>query len=431
MKLSLNNTLIPTLVLAFVGVAVTFLAPIFTTTTRWLVLLVVLVYLGLKGKLLAPLRTRFGVVTLLYAFWTVCTMMWSEQPLLSGMKGIAFSMLSLTAVAAGYYWSRHRDASQAVDYLLPLTMCAIVAGLFGRFSAVALDSGPVSMYSGLVVGSNMFGSMLAMCSPYLIWQLYLNWSRRNRRLWWIAVSGIALYYLLAASSRSALLMVLCTLAGLFMALSMTKRLQMIILLVTVTTNAFVLSPGVIERIEQQWIYKSVDRTGGVLNSRRTVWEYSYNQAVKGGWFGGGYGVTIGDTTQFTGGLTAVGYGREKGNSQLAVLEETGLIGGMLYLFLLIALFQRLLKVLLAWPRSPQKTLLAVITGALAGMVVHSCFEAWWVAPGGPETAYFWVLSGIALGLASHKPAVRVAPVQQRGLRKQLQNPPVSPGSATV
>lgn len=432
MKLSLNNTLIPTLLLAFVGVTVTFLVPVFTTTTRWLVLLAVFFHLALKGKLLLPLRTRYGVMALVHAFWTICTVLWSEQPLLSGMKGIALAMMSLTALAAGYYWGRYNEVSKALDYLMPLAVAAIMAGLLGRFSATAIDrAGEVTLYSGLVNGSNMFGSMLAMCSPYLIWKLHQNWPRQRGRLWWMLISGIALFYLLAASSRSALLMVMFTMTGLFMTISMTKRVQLIVISFTVLTNAFLLSPGALERVEQQWIYKSVDTSVGVLNSRRTVWDYSLYQSLKGGWFGGGYGVTIGDTSQFTVGLTAVGYGREKGNSQLAIIEETGFVGGMIYLILLGTLFRRLFTVLMRWSPSPQKTLLAIITGALLGMVIHSAFEAWWVAPGSPEAVYFWVLSGAGLGLASHKPATVALPVRRQGLRRQLQNVPVSPGPATT
>ena len=38
-----------------------------------------------------------------------------------------------------------------------------------------------------------------------------------------------------------------------------------------------------------------------------------------------FGNSIGGGS-FAGGLTAVGYGREKGNTQLAIVEETGLVG---------------------------------------------------------------------------------------------------------
>ena len=41
------------------------------------------------------------------------------------------------------------------------------------------------------------------------------------------------------------------------------------------------------------------------------------------------------------GLTAIGYGREKANSQLAVLEETGFVGGILYVILIASIGREL------------------------------------------------------------------------------------------
>jgi hypothetical protein len=124
----------------------------------------------------------------------------------------------------------------------------------------------------------------------------------------------------------------------------------------------------------------------VLYTRREVWQISYDQAKKGGWLGGGYGVTIGDT-EFEGGFTAVGYGREKGNSQLAIIEETGLIGFALYLNSLLPLFSSLLKSQKRWRRRPEKVLRGIVTGTLFGMLISSVFEAWWVAPSSPESVY--------------------------------------------
>ena len=118
-----------------------------------------------------------------------------------------------------------------------------------------------------------------------------------------------------------------------------------------------------------------------------------------GWSGGGYGVTIGDTN-FKGGLTAIGYGREKGNTQLAIVEETGIIGLLIYLYLLYVLFKRLISEQSKLPRCGTKVLLGIVTGTLFGLIMQSVFEAWWVAPGAPESLYFWTLAGVAQGIAS-------------------------------
>ena len=152
----------------------------------------------------------------------------------------------------------------------------------------------------------------------------------------------------------------------------------------------------------------------MLYTREEVWSKSFEQAKKGGWFGGGYGVTIGDK-DFKGGLTAVGYGREKGNSQLAINEETGLIGLGIYLLSLFVLFKRLIGEQLRLKCSRAGVLLGIVTGTLFGMIMQSVFEAWWVAPGSPESLYFWTLTGVALGITSETKRARIHQVRLNSL----------------
>jgi O-antigen ligase len=98
-------------------------------------------------------------------------------------------------------------------------------------------------------------------------------------------------------------------------------------------------------------------------------------------------------------LTAVGYGREKGNSQLAIVEETGVIGLVFYAFFLSALFSYLFRAFRGASDERAKVALGLVTGALLGMTFQSVFEAWWVAPGSPESAFFWAIAGLGLGLS--------------------------------
>src|SRR5262249_43946651 len=153
-------------------------------------------------------------------------------------------------------------------------------------------------------------------------------------------------------------------------------------------------------INKDYIFKRSGEESGILFSRRSVWQKSYENAEEGGLFGAGYGVTVGDTA-FEGGLTAFGYGREKGNAQLAIVEETGLVGLGFYLILLLTLFTRLVGAHMREKNSDIKVALGIVTGALAGFTMMSVFEAWWVAPGSPESAYFWSLAGVALCLAQN------------------------------
>jgi len=407
--------LVPIMILAFVGTAVSFLNPIFNLTTRWLVLGIVVIYLFLIGEYKHLFHSRFCQVTILFAAWCLCTVIWSEQPMLSFMKIGAFILIVFTCMSAGKLWVRYNPLEHGLIYLVPLLFVTLVAGILGRYFASSnVNFSAVLLYQGMVGGSNMFGSMLAMCAPLLIWQTYLQ---RKNSLWcliWLLLSGISVNYLLATFSRSSILVVVSSLLGFVLSLGVNRKLQISLALLGVFLIGFMVFPGQLEKLQQRYIYKNIPVQYGLLYTREDVWQESFRHAKMGGWIGGGYGVTIGDSG-FEGGLTSVGYGREKGNTQLAIIEETGLIGFGIYLFSIIVLFKGLISELLNLPRGHKRIILSIVTGTLIGMILQSVFEAWWNAPGSPESLYFWTLTGVAIGIVEESKRLRL----QRAVRQPI------------
>ena len=55
------------------------------------------------------------------------------------------------------------------------------------------------------------------------------------------------------------------------------------------------------------------RIQGIFYTRQQVWDESLEHAMRGGFIGGGYGVTIGAPVWASEGFSSIGYGREKGN----------------------------------------------------------------------------------------------------------------------
>ena len=136
----------------------------------------------------------------------------------------------------------------------------------------------------------------------------------------------------------------------------------------------------------------------VLFSRARTWERSYDKAEEGGAVGVGFGVSAGATNDFhLGRLTTGNYTREKSNAQLAMIEETGVIGlAMFVVFLLQSL-----GAVFAGTGDVQgraRTELLFLASLIAGLLIHSAFESWWTAPGSLETPVFWASVGVAAGL---------------------------------
>ena len=202
---------------------------------------------------------------------------------------------------------------------------------------------------------------------------------------------MSMVFLIQSYSRASMMIVVCVVVFFILSMNMKKKAlisSILCLLVVVILSAFSLSMG-------QLIYKNHDND--VFQTRRNVWSESYSQATFGGWLGGGFGVTIGESGYDLNTLSAVGYGREKSNSQLAIVEETGLIGLGFYGLFLFVFFKKALRFYFRL-RGSEKVMMGLVLGALIGVIVQSFFEAWWDAPASPEAIFFWMLFGICTGL---------------------------------
>lgn len=420
-RVSWPRYLFPLALLGFIGPAVLYANQIFTINVRWAIAAALAGLLLLNGKFGSLVRTDVGRTLLLSAVWALLTYFWSSVPRLSLMKAMALVLVSAVMFAAGHWWARRVAMVRVLDYLLPTVALAIVATLVGTAAPQGITKmGDLELYQGLTGNPNMLGTLLAMTVPVLLWRAYR--ARRQQVRWfWSSLVAVVVISQLLANSRAALLVTLITLMAFIFVLPLRRRVTLVLSGLILSLLAVSFTPGWLEKGQERYLYKGGAREAGVLATREDVWEKSYGLAVQGGWFGGGYGVTIGDES-FDGGFTAVGYGREKGNSQLAIMEETGIVGLVLYLAFLAILFRRLYRAFRFTPGPAERVLLALATGSLAGWVTHGTFEAWWVAPGSPEAAYWWALVGVATGIAvSVEQRARLAKASAWGVQSRTES----------
>lgn len=391
---------LPLVIIAFVGLTITFLNPVFNVTSRWIILVfVVLSLVGSRGSFRA-LNNSVGFTALAMVLWSGTTALWSEVPELSLLKAIAFLIISSTGIALGMAWSRSHSLDRTLDFLLPLTIAALAAAVLGRVSANSVVySGEGTFYQGGVGGSNMFGSLLAMCMPLAVWKVFRERTWQGRAIWG-SILVIFILFLLASHARSAMLATLFTLVA--FAIGYRNHQKLIILLggILLSLAIYLLTPNEVNRAVQSIAYKQ-NYSESIFFSRADVWSDSYDRAVKGGIAGDGYGVTIGES-YFQGALTTIGYGREQGNAQMAIVEQTGIIGLIIYLVFLTSLYATIIRGIATAKYRWHRQQLWLVGGALSGMLCMSLFEAWWVAPSSPESVYFWTMTGIAIGLSRNR-----------------------------
>lgn len=394
-KRSFFEMFFPLVALGFIGQGTYLISFVLSANTRWLLLFVLLYYLFAKGKLFQGIPKNLLLVFWLYLFWCAFTVVWSDIYLLSSAKAGVLILISITMTAAGFEWSNQFHWKKGMHWLCFVIILVFISGLYGwsdqsQFYMMQTDS--IELFKGMTNNPNLFGCYQAMILPLLLWKLYDNWTNGNGFKIWLILLGLSSLFLIHTCSRSAMLATACVLFFFILSLNVKKKMISILVLMSILIVVFTVSSMSIEHM----IFKG-DINEDLLKSRRNVWEVSYEKAITGGLIGAGYGVSIGEDSAFNmNGLSSSGYGREKSNSQLGIIEETGFVGLGLYLLYLLIFYKKTLG-FYSRLRGPEKVYMGLLLGAITGILLQSVFEAWWDAPASPEAIFFWILTGTIHG----------------------------------
>jgi O-antigen ligase len=145
----------------------------------------------------------------------------------------------------------------------------------------------------------------------------------------------------------------------------------------------------------------------IYSSRIWMWEPSYKAALEGGLFGLGYGISHPEirsgeySDRYENGRLI----REKGNSTLALIEEAGLIGLVLFLLPIVFLLKKFricnaefimrpFDRLWVTNSSLLTTNYLLLCSAFFAFILHSQFEAWWVGVGSVQLPLFFIYFGL-------------------------------------
>jgi O-antigen ligase len=168
-----------------------------------------------------------------------------------------------------------------------------------------------------------------------------------------------------------------------------------------------------ESIGSIFLYKGKRETG-VFGSRRSPWQQTWNVIRENPWFGSGFG-----TSQISEDMTKLDYAahhidswviREHGNSYLAIIEWTGLLG-VIPFYTLIFLAIRNVALVFSWLRSTRDAFLPALPAAaivVAGLI-DAAFEDWMFAVGYYLCVFFWVMAFILVDVMPARAAVVYVP----------------------
>ena len=412
----------PIAIIAFVGVGIKYITQVFTPTTRWFFLALLALSLIRSGRILSGFYTQFAPFILLYCGWILLTCTWSTVPELSILKAIATICMIFLFTAAGRYWVSGWTTSRPLFYLTPIVAAALPSAFWGANSTPSAGV-DMQLYQGLTGNPNQLGIVVAASFPLIIFLLCQVFTRGTllQRATTVIAALILVTLLLQSGSRASIIVALSVSAFAILALRFSKIITVTILIGSAIGIAVAIVPEIQDQTYTRFVVK-YSPDGNLFYSRQEPWQESVKGARQGGWFGLGYGAAYGYKS-FSGGLTSVGYGRETGNSQLAIIEEIGIVGLGFYALLLFSIIGQLIGGLRRTHDQERRLEIALVTGLVIGIVLQSGFEGWWTSPGSAESAIFWATVGVGSGLVRRRTRVRFehrpSPLGLRTVRRPL------------
>ncbi len=389
------------------------------------VILLIYILLALYFKLYQQISLYLILIIFSFPFYCLITEMWSLNPKITFERS-GYLIFIYAGILSAILLYKKILPEKGIEFLIPANILVIVISLFSLITNSPSNSwsgGNGLGFMGFAGHQNTLAAAIlftlpgvftlrterpahsAKCSDKSGFSLRSNIvqsakSRFFRLSSYFLLLTFNFLLLLLTYSRAA---ILALVIGTITYLIITKSKKILAILFSSTALLFVLYFTVSPL--QSSIDSVLNKDGGkILGRRMILWEPSFEAAKLGGVFGLGYGVSAPDikTPILTGSHYENGrYIREKGNSFLAIIEETGLTGLILFLLPMIWIIRKFIiynsQFTIKENFRSNSTLYTclpvgkVVQCSLLAMFVHSQFEAWWVGVGSVALPIFLVI----------------------------------------
>lgn len=355
--------------------------------------------LSVTDSLFASLKRMTWLLFLIPGIWFLLTALWSSYPIISAERAFYFILLSAGCLAAGNLWLRY-SSEGILDFLLPANIIVVLVCLFSLITNIPSDSwsgGNGKGFMGFFGQQNLLASVILFTIPSVIDLRTRVKSPKSKVFFYLLITS-NLIFLIITYSRASIVSLLFGVI-IFLILNRNWRILFYSSIVAVLVFIAILFTPSLNQFADKIIKKDFPE---VYSSRIWMWNPSYKAALEGGLFGLGYGISHPDirSGEYSDHFENGRFIREKGNSVLALTEESGIVGLILFLLPIIYL---LIKLTIKNERSEIKKnnySLLIINSTFAVLLLHAQFEAWWVGVGSVQLPLFFVY----LGLIIHQPS---------------------------
>jgi len=381
--------------------------PIFSYFYYLLPLLFLLIlFAGYKFVIKDKALRNILILLFLFGLWCAGTSFWSDYPFVSLSRSGYFVFISLAAVLGGYLWQQ--IDSDSLSFLLPANIIIVSLSIFSLITNVPPESwtgGNSKGFMGFAGHQNTLASAILFTLPATINKIpslegnnlsRLGSQAKAERGGLILLLFFNLIILLLTYSRATILALIC---GVIVFLILNKKwntLRYSAAVVLLIFSFIWFSPSLKMEVNK-FVRKDFP---AFYSTREWMWVPSYKAALNGGLFGLGYGISNPDII-----VPGIGsyydngrYIREKGNSFLALIEESGLIGLLLFILPVVYLFYKYRDTryrvpnenLVSDTRNPAS---GILLASIAAFIIHSQFEAWMVGVGSIQLPLFFFYTG--------------------------------------
>jgi len=344
-------------------------------------------------------KKNLAYLFVVFAFPLFCliTSLWSLNPFISVQRAL-YLLLIYAGILSLVYLNNKFIPEKGIGFLLPANIIVLALSAFSLISGIPKDSwtgGNGLGFMGFAGHQNTLAAALLFTLPGLLaYKIKDKGTKINvySILYFLLLSFTLLLLIITYSRASILALAVGVITYLFITNS-KKILAIIFSLTAVLIVLYIVNAPI-----QNHINALLTKDGGPVLARRMIlWEPSIDAAKSGGVFGLGYGVNAPGikTPALTGSYYRDGnYIREKGNSTLALIEETGLFG--LFLFLL-PVFWYIRKFIIynsqfTIKEKPNNNYtLYIVHCTLISLFIHAQFEAWWVGVGSVQLPLYLII----------------------------------------
>lgn len=371
------------------------------TSGRWLVLAV-----GALVGLVVYMRDQrqsFAVFHLVALFCIVAALVSaavSAYPSLALFKAMSFLLLFLYGSSGARVAVLGREASFFSTLVLGSELLVYITAVSYLLFHAEIFGNPNSL--GAVMG--------VVAVPVLLWGI-LATERPSIR--WRRTLAFALALLLLFGSYARAGIASAMVSGILICVALRRYGLLLrgtglaLLLAAFVAAVVPLHQQPSESLTSVFVYKG-RREGGVLASRRPIWDETVSSIQEHPWLGSGFGTspTSRDVVQQSGSFVSLREAtREHGNSYLAITEWVGFVGDIPFFALVVLIAVNVGRALLHMRRTGNVFSPVVpLAGVLAAGLVHAAFEDWLFAAGYYLCVFFWTLAFVMVDVLPAPPA---------------------------